>query len=1568
MHLFYPLAQRGRFAARVFVVPFCVASLLIGLMSADQIFGQLFQPRIRRTQAPGQDAAAGVYLPVDRTLSRAIARARERLAAHEYQEVLTFLQDVLGRDEDFFLERAGDDRQQLGIKATARQLIGELPPDGYQAYELLHGANARRQLEAAVRAGDRDALAKVVRQFFHTSAGYEAALVLAEIEADQGHRLAAAELYRELIETPRAASRFEPQLSVSASLNLLAAGQRNDASETLRVLLKTRPAGQIMLSGKTTSLPAPSADPLVWLSNLVGQQQPTLIRDTNWLTLHGDPSRNSQTIGGRPHLRPRWEARVVNEPSIESYVSSRSDVNIQRGVVAVPAARPIAVGDLVIMRTPENVVAVDWQTGKRIWESRDEEELQSDAASSEPSPGIDRDQWPAQGKPLEDRIWDDILVNSLSSDGKRVFVVRGLTIARDEDTSANWQAQFLGGRNGTENVAATNQLAAYDIATQGKLAWELDGGRATGKLAGAFFLGAPLAIDNTLYVMAEIRGAIYLLALDAVTGQVQWQQQLIKGLEQGIGLDSARRKASATPSYAGGVLLCPTSASTVVAIDVIKREFAWVYRYTRESQSIAEMRNFWQQQQAQPQLARANNQWLDSSAIIAEGRVLLTPPDSSEIHCLDLHSGKLAWKRRQGDSLFLGSVDHGNVLVIGGQSIQALRLSDGNPAWERETLSLPTGVLPAGQGYLSDGHYFLPLTSGQIAEIDMSAGKLETFAPAGSNVVLGNLICYRGSVLSQSPLLLDKFEQLTALRQRTGAALARNSNDAAAIRQMAELASSDGKKTEAIRLLKHSYEIAPDDPVTQEMLVETLLDELATDYAAFRNDVPLAAKLIHNREQQIELMRIDAAGLDQTGQRMAAWDAYLRLTDFTAEEPAYLRIQDKYTVRSDHWISGRLATLWSSASSDERKTITEKLAARRSTLSNPRTAAELRHYISHLGQLPGAGDVRLALARFLVEHGRPQEAEIELLESLASGNAGEQAAATELMSKLTSKANSRSDRAPFQWPNGQVDAELNTTASASGPRDRGPNMSNERQQPAGYRQLRIEQDFWPQAFPMHWFISTDGAEIIGRNTLGDDVFHLAVDPASPSRQSRDINLVHAARLGHLLYVALGGQIMAIDSRQDRQNAEVDLLWPSQSPEGIARDVAHPRRGLMANEGRVKRPPLYHAFGRKRLAGAQSVAIGSLGPVTPRGVVFQDDNEIKCVDPLTGVTLWARTDVPPGCELFGDGELVIAADVSSDVAYTLRLTDGQLLEKRERPKPEWLLTAGRNVAQLTSARGNRSLLTVTDVWQQKTLYQTELPGNARFSVIEPNALAVLEPSGQFRVVDVQSGKLAIDEKLDAIPDLQAIYTMRAGDELYMFATGPVQSQFRSIGQPLPFDFPLINGPVYAFSIKTGKSLWTSPAKLRNRGIVLSEPPELPFLVFVERQTTRDAAAGGGAQLRVLCLDKRTGGTVYRNDHLPDTPITRFRLRGETESRPQVILEMGATKILLSVTDRPRLPQSPADDDLEVSKEVFQRGLRGLGERMGDALRDALDKSIPPAPNQQNGDKKPVNGAKSDTDDD
>jgi hypothetical protein len=103
-----------------------------------------------------------------------------------------------------------------------------------------------------------------------------------------------------------------------------------------------------------------------------------------------------------------------------------------------------------------------------------------------------------------------------------------------------------------------------------------------------------------------------------------------------------------------------------------------------------------------------------------------------------------------------------------------------------------------------------------------------------------------------------------------------------------------------------------------------------------------------------------------------------------------------------------------------------------------------------------------------------------------------------------------------------------------------------------------------------------------------------------------------------------------------------------------------------------------------------------------------------MDPLSGTVLWTRNDIPPGCELFGDDQFVFAADVGNHIAYVVRISDGELLGKREVPKDEWLLAAGGNLAQVhfPPNNGNRVIVTVTDINNQKTLFQREFATSMR----------------------------------------------------------------------------------------------------------------------------------------------------------------------------------------------------------------------------------------------------------------
>src|SRR5262249_28098769 len=156
------------------------------------------------------------------------------------------------------------------------------------------------------------------------------------------------------------------------------------------------------------------------------------------------------------------------------------------------------------------------------------------------------------------------------------------------------------------------------------------------------------------------------------------------------------------------------------------------------------------------------------------------------------------------------------VMLVGNSMITALRAADNTPAWSVDRsggqgvngdhIDLPPNVQPAGLGYLSQGQYYLPLTSGHRVAIDVEKGTMSGMTAVHNDAELGNLICHRGAVISQSALLVDRFEQIDVLRQRAEVALAQNPRDAGAIRDLAEMKRLDGALPESIMMLKTAYE------------------------------------------------------------------------------------------------------------------------------------------------------------------------------------------------------------------------------------------------------------------------------------------------------------------------------------------------------------------------------------------------------------------------------------------------------------------------------------------------------------------------------------------------------------------------------------------------------------------------------------------------------------------------------------------------------------------------------------------------------------------------------------------
>ena len=95
------LWSRTAFGRGIRVVIGAVATLALAGSGAAQPQNQGVNPPDVASESP-----FGVYLPTDRTLSRGVAQARERIGDREYNEAIGFLQGILDRDEDEFIEDA----------------------------------------------------------------------------------------------------------------------------------------------------------------------------------------------------------------------------------------------------------------------------------------------------------------------------------------------------------------------------------------------------------------------------------------------------------------------------------------------------------------------------------------------------------------------------------------------------------------------------------------------------------------------------------------------------------------------------------------------------------------------------------------------------------------------------------------------------------------------------------------------------------------------------------------------------------------------------------------------------------------------------------------------------------------------------------------------------------------------------------------------------------------------------------------------------------------------------------------------------------------------------------------------------------------------------------------------------------------------------------------------------------------------------------------------------------------------------------------------------------------------
>jgi outer membrane protein assembly factor BamB len=274
-------------------------------------------------------------------------------------------------------------------------------------------------------------------------------------------------------------------------------------------------------------------------------------------------------LGSAPFLEMAWAQPTIREEPTRKWVLTQGVKALEdRNLPVLPAFYPLGAGDKIIFRSHWGIHAVDVKTGKLLWESDSRwsiDRMVRDSLKNGPLTAWVNG-YLTVGRPAV--LFENSVLASFSTDGKRVFAVEDVAVAPFSDPSGRVPpAQMMYGGIGNE-VLKTNRLQAYDLDT-GKLVWEL-GGTGQDPLDNTFFLAAPLLLDNKLHVLAEKEGNLRLLVLDPVKGSVISTMD-VAGFRSRLSVDPLRRMKAAHLAHADGILVCATNAGLLMAIDLRTR-------------------------------------------------------------------------------------------------------------------------------------------------------------------------------------------------------------------------------------------------------------------------------------------------------------------------------------------------------------------------------------------------------------------------------------------------------------------------------------------------------------------------------------------------------------------------------------------------------------------------------------------------------------------------------------------------------------------------------------------------------------------------------------------------------------------------------------------------------------------------------------------------------------------------------------------------------------------------------------------------------------------------------------
>ncbi|MCH2060431.1 MAG: PQQ-like beta-propeller repeat protein [Verrucomicrobiales bacterium] len=702
----------------------------------------------------------GASLKTDAEANELLARAghfasqgRYDLAAKLWQTVIDSSNDLMFTRDEWVEKTLEHEYQRYrSVSRDIESTIANLPAEGRQGYRLKADAEAKLVMGRPSGNDNESALAEVVRRYFISSHGDDAAFELACLKLDRYEFLPAIRLLDKIIND-------YPAPSVDKDLVLIRLAALNarvgDTDRAIKIIgdLKSRVTPAV-------------ADELIGLveADIMKSGRPVLYADRGgklWPMVMGGPERSGvmpypdmlPEKSAAPHWVQPYELRLPDSwpelPTDDGKVIAHNvddpfGRGLGRGTTSrkpsspksmneswtkhgwLPSARLLFDSGNVYFKTHNRLVCADAQSGELRWLGF------RNNYPSRPTSYYNRSTTEVTGRaPIdvnEIRNFADSIHQSMCIVGDKVLTVQGIPVDFTEEraVAANQPADPMLRRRMLINRAAggvsrmrDNRLVAYH-SRNGKLQWMRSANEpGLDVVTKSCFAGPPVPYAGLVLVPVLEGSGMYLVALESEGGATQWRTFL--GDEPGSG---SAQNGSVIISVDGGEAYVATGTGLLFSVDAISGSMNWAVSYPRTTEKDPARERQLQRFGAWGARGAVRFDGWHEEMIIPSGNVVIvTPTDFNHLIAFDRRSGSLMWESArsprgvENNGLYALGVKDERVYVAGRGVVRCYKVNGGRLLWER--LYKPG----YGRGALTDEGVFVPSGQNNIVRLSLEKGE-----------------------------------------------------------------------------------------------------------------------------------------------------------------------------------------------------------------------------------------------------------------------------------------------------------------------------------------------------------------------------------------------------------------------------------------------------------------------------------------------------------------------------------------------------------------------------------------------------------------------------------------------------------------------------------------------------------------------------------------------------------------------------------------------------------------------------------------------------------------------------